>query len=63
VWSLKSWSGNWGIKEPRWRWSRRRRREGRSETQLRWGKWHQVRGNKKESRSGAGVGGGDGPKA
>lgn len=63
VWSLKTWDGNWGMREPRWRWSRGWRREDRSETQLRWGKWHQMRGNNIESRSGAGEGGEDGPKA
>lgn len=49
VWSLKSWDGNWDMREPRRRWSRGWRKEDRSETQVREGKWRQMRGNKQKS--------------
>lgn len=61
--SMKCWDRNWGVGEARLRWSRGWRREDRSKTQLRWGKWHQMGGNNKASRGGAGGTGGDGPKA
>lgn len=51
------------MREPRQRWSRGWRKEDRSETQVREGKWRQMRGNNKESRSRTGEGREHDPKA